>query len=62
MTTAATIAAWLPSVRWFAGRQDATADVTLYDSAWLPGTTVTLALVDSAAGGRRGGREGRAGR
>jgi maltose alpha-D-glucosyltransferase/alpha-amylase len=53
MTTAATIAAWLPSVRWFAGRQDATADVTLYDSVGLPGTTVTLALVDSAAGGSR---------
>ena len=53
MTTAATIAAWLPSVRWFAGKQDATADVTLYDSAGLPGTAVTLALVDSAAGGSR---------
>ena len=53
MTTAATIAAWLPSVRWYAGKQDATADVTLYDSAGLPGTTVTLALVDSAAGGSR---------
>jgi maltose alpha-D-glucosyltransferase / alpha-amylase len=53
MTTAATIAAWLPSVRWYAGKQDATADVTLYDSAGLPGTAVTLALVDSAAGGSR---------
>lgn len=53
MTNAATIAAWLPSVRWYAGKQDATADVTLYDSVRLPGTAVTLALVDSAAGGSR---------
>ena len=53
MTTAATIAAWLPGVRWFAGKQDATADVTIYDSVRLPGTAVTLALVDSAACGSR---------
>ncbi len=51
MTTRATIAAWLPGVRWFAGRQGVPADVTIYDSVRLPGTAVTLALVDSAACG-----------
>lgn len=51
MTTAATIAEWLPGVRWFAGKQDATADVAIYDAVRLPGTAVMLALVDSAAGG-----------
>ena len=51
MTTAATIAAWLPSVRWFAGTQHATVDVAIYDSVRLPGTAITLALVDSATAG-----------
>jgi len=51
MTTAATIAAWLPGVRWFAGRQGVPTDVTIYDSVRLPDTAVTLALVDSATDG-----------
>ena len=53
MIHAADIAAWLPQARWFAGKGRGS-DVAVHDAADIPGTAVTLALVDVAAGSTAG--------
>jgi len=43
---AARIAAWLPQARWFAGKGTTAARVAIGDEASIPGTGISLALVD----------------
>lgn len=53
MTAAAAIAAWLPEARWFSGKDGAAASVSIHAAAPIPGTPVTLALVDVVADNER---------
>ena len=48
MIDAARIAAWLPQARWFAGKGAALASVTVGDESAVPGTGVSLAILDVA--------------
>lgn len=54
MTRAAAIAAWLPRARWFADKGVTVTGVSIHAAAPIPGTPVTLALVDVAADGGHG--------
>ena len=48
MIDASRIAAWLPQARWCAGKGTALSRVVIGDEAIIPGTGISLALVDAA--------------
>ncbi len=53
MTTAAAIAAWLSRARWFAGKGGAPVSVSIHTTAPIPGTAITLSIVDAEVDGDR---------